>query len=216
MASERWEIDSSHSSLHFSVRHLVIAKVRGSFARWSGTIQVPDGDFSKATVVVTIDASSIDTGVADRDGHLKSPDFFDVAQYPELRFLGKRVQSRAEGEIDVVGELTLKGITREAVLRVEQHGQAKDPWGNVRAAFTAKTSIDRKDFGLTWNQVLETGGVMVGDRVDIEADIEAVKQAEVQVARAAAGEGRNRPSLQFEVIWHRASNGSLLTMRSPL
>ena len=168
--------------VHFSVRHLVIAKVRGSFARWSGTIQVPDGDFSKATVAVTIDASSIDTGVADRDGHLKSPDFFDVAQYPELRFVGKRVQPRSEGEIDVVGELTIKGITREVVLRVEQHGQAKDPWGNVRAAFTAKTSIDRKDFGLTWNQVLETGGVMVGDRVDIEAEIEAVKQVEAQVA----------------------------------
>ena len=182
MASERWEIDSSHSSLHFSVRHLVIAKVRGSFARWSGTIQVPDGDSSKATVAVTIDASSIDTGVADRDGHLKSPDFFDVAQYPELRFVGKRVLSRAEGEIDVVGELTLKGITREVVLHVEQHGQTKDPWGNVRAAFTARTSIDRKDFGLTWNQVLETGGVMVGDRVDIEAEIEAVKQVEAQVA----------------------------------
>ena len=182
MTSERWEIDSSHSSLHFSVRHLVIAKVRGSFARWSGTIQVPDGDFSKATAVVTIDASSVDTGVADRDGHLKSPDFFDVAQYPELRFVGKRVQPRSEGEIDVLGELTLKGITREVVLHVEQHGRAKDPWGNVRAAFTAKTSIDRKDFGLTWNQVLETGGVMVGDRVDIEADIEAVKQVEAQVA----------------------------------
>jgi len=122
------------------------------------------------------------TGVADRDGHLKSPDFFDVAQHPELRFVGKRVRPRSEGEIDVVGELTLKGITREAVLRVEQHGQAKDPWGNVRAAFTARTSIDRKDFGLTWNQVLETGGVMVGDRVDIEAEIEAVKQVEAQVA----------------------------------
>ena len=182
MASERWEIDSSHSSLHFSVRHLVIAKVRGSFARWSGAIRVPDGDFSRATVAVTIDGSSIDTGLADRDGHLKSPDFFDVAQYPELRFVGKRVQPRSEGEIDVVGELTLKGITREVVLHVEQHGQAKDPWGNVRAAFTAKTSIDRKDFGLTWNQVLETGGVMVGDRVDIEAEIEAVKQVEAQVA----------------------------------
>src|SRR5260370_3447796 len=182
MATERGESDSSHSSLHFSVRHLVIAKVRGSFARWSGTIQVPDGDFSKATVAVTIDASSIDTGVADRDGHLKSPDFFDVAQYPELRFVGKRVQPRSEGEIDVVGELTLKGITREVVLHVEQHGQAKDPWGNVRAAFTAKTSIDRKDFGLTWNQVLETGGVMVGDRVEIEADIEPVNQVEAQVA----------------------------------
>src|SRR5712671_2364366 len=182
MSTERWEIDSSHSSVHFSVRHLVIAKVRGLFARWSGTVQVPDGDFSKATLTLTIDASSIDTGVADRDAHLKSPDFLDVERYPELRFVGKRVKPRSDTDIDVVGDLTLKGITREVILRVEQHGQAKDPWGNVRAAFTARTSIDRKDFGLTWNQVLETGGVMVGDRVDIEAEIEAVKQVEAQVA----------------------------------
>jgi len=182
MANERWEIDSSHSSLHFSVRHLVIAKVRGSFTRWSGTVQVPNGDFSKATVNVTIDASSIDTGVAGRDAHLKSPDFFDAAQYPELKFVAKRVQPRSGTDLDVVGDLTIKGNTREVVLRVEQHGQAKDPWGNLRTAFTAKTSIDRKEFGLTWNQVLETGGVMVGDRVDIEAEIEAVKQVEAQVA----------------------------------
>ena len=182
MRTDRWEIDSSHSSVHFSVRHLVIAKVRGSFARWSGTVYVPDGDFSRATVAVTIDASSIETGVADRDAHLKSADFFDVAQYPELRFVGKRVEPRSASEIDVVGDLTIKGITREVILRVEQHGQAKDPWGNVRTAFSAKTSIERKDFGLTWNQALETGGVMVGDRVEIEADIEAVKQLEAQVA----------------------------------
>ena len=182
MRTDRWEIDSSHSSVHFSVRHLVIAKVRGAFARWSGTVQVPDGDFAKATVAVTIDASSIDTGVADRDAHLKSADFFDVAQYPELRFVGRRVEPRTEGEIDVIGDLTIKGTTREVTLHVEQHGQAKDPWGNVRAAFTAKTSIDRKDFGLTWNQVLETGGVVVGDRVEIEAEIQAVKQVEAQVA----------------------------------
>ena len=182
MKAERWEIDSSHSSVHFSVRHLVIAKVRGTFARWSGTVQAPDSDFSKATVAVTIDASSISTGVDQRDTHLKSADFFDVAQFPELSFAGKRVQRRSGSEIDVIGDLTIKGITREVVLRVEPHGQAKDPWGNVRAAFTAKTSIDRKDFGLTWNQALETGGVMVGDRVDIEAEIEAVKQAEAQVA----------------------------------
>jgi polyisoprenoid-binding protein YceI len=182
MRIERWEIDSSHSSVHFSVRHLVIAKVRGSFTRWSGTVQVPDGDFSKATVSVTIDASSIQTGVDQRDAHLKSPDFFDVAEHPELRFVGRRVEPRSLSEIDVVGDLTIKGVTREVVLRVEQHGQAKDPWGNQRAAFTAKTSIDRKDFGLTWNQALETGGVMVGDRVEIEAEIEAVKQVEAQVA----------------------------------
>ena len=182
MSTERWEIDSSHSSLHFSVRHLVIAKVRGTFARWSGTVEVPDGDFAKATVAVTIDASSIETGVADRDGHLKSPDFFDVAQYPELRFVGTRVEPRSGDEIDVIGDLTIRGITREVVLRVEQHGQAKDPWGNVRAAFTAKTTIDRKDFGLTWNQALETGGVLVGDKVEIEAEIQAVKQVAAQVA----------------------------------
>jgi polyisoprenoid-binding protein YceI len=182
MRTDRWEIDSSHSSVHFSVRHLVIAKVRGSFARWSGTVQVPDGDFSKATVDVTIDASSIGTGVGQRDEHLKSADFFDVAQFPELRFVGKRVQPRSGDELDVIGDLTIKGITREVVLRVEQHGQAKDPWGNLRTAFTAKTAIDRKDFGLTWNQALETGGVMVGDRVEIEAEIEAVKQVEAAVA----------------------------------
>jgi polyisoprenoid-binding protein YceI len=182
MRTDRWEIDSSHSSVHFSVRHLVIAEVRGAFARWSGTVHVPDGDFSQATVTVTIDASSIDTGVADRDAHLKSADFFDVAQYHELRFVGKRVQPRSGADIDVVGDLTMKGITREVILRVEQHGQAKDPWGNLRAAFSAKTSIDRKDFGLTWNQVLETGGVMVGDRVEIEAEIQAVRQVEAQVA----------------------------------
>ena len=181
MRTDRWEIDSSHSSVHFSVRHLVIAKVRGTFTRWSGTVQAPD-DFSKATVAVTIDASSIDTGVAQRDAHLRSADFFDVEQFPELRFVSTRVQSRRDGEIDVVGDLTIRGITREVVLRVEPHGQAKDPWGNVRVAFTAKTSIDRKDFGLTWNQVLEAGGVMVGDRVEIEAEIEAVKQVEAQVA----------------------------------
>ena len=178
MASERWEIDSSHSSLHFSVRHLVIAKVRGSFARWSGTIQVPDGDFSKATVAVTIDASSIDTGVADRDAHLQSPDFFDVAENPELRFVGTRVQRRSGTDVDVVGDLTIRGTTREVVLRVEQHGLAKDPWGNVRAAFTAKTSIDRKDFGLTWNAALETGGFLVGDDVQISLSIQAIAEPE--------------------------------------
>src|SRR6476619_2471923 len=113
MSTERWEIDSSHSSVHFSVRHLVIAKVRGSFARWSGTVQAPGGDFSKATVTVTIDASSIDTGVADRDAHLKSPDFFDAAQHPELRFVGKRMQRQSGSAIDLVGDLTIKGTTRE-------------------------------------------------------------------------------------------------------
>lgn len=182
MATERWEIDASHSGIHFSVRHLVIARVRGQFSRWTGALVVPDGDFTKASVEAIIDASSIDTGVADRDAHLKAPDFFDVAQYPEIVFAATRFEPTGEVEGRLVGTLTIKGISREVVLTVERHGQAKDPWGNVRAAFSARTSIDRKDFGLTWNQTLETGGLMVGDRVDLEIEIEAVRQAAARVA----------------------------------
>ncbi len=182
MATERWEIDSSHSGIHFAVRHLVIAKVRGQFGRWSGTVTVPDGDFGRASVDVSIDASSIDTGVADRDAHLKAADFFDVAAYPDITFRTARVEAAGRDRLRLVGPLTIKGNTRDVAFEVEQHGVAKDPWGNQRAAFSAKTSIDRRDFGLTWNQVLETGGVMVGDRVDIEVDLEVVRQAASKVA----------------------------------
>lgn len=182
MATERWEIDASHSGVHFSVRHLVIAKVRGQFSRWTGALAVPDGDFTKATVEAVIDGSSIETGVADRDAHLKSPDFFDVAQYPEVLFTSVRFEPRGDTDGRLVGNLTIKGITHEVALDVERHGQAKDPWGNERAAFSAKASIDRKDFGLTWNQALETGGLMVGERVDLEIDIEAVRQAAAKAA----------------------------------
>jgi polyisoprenoid-binding protein YceI len=182
MATERWAIDSSHSGIHFSVRHLVIAKVRGQFSRWSGTITVPGEDFTRASVEVVIDASSIDTGVADRDAHLRSPDFFDVAQYPEITFKASRFEPQGDTNARLVGELTLKGITREVALTVERGGEARDPWGNERAAFSAKTSINRSDFGLTWNQALETGGVIVGERVDLEIEIEAVRQAATKVA----------------------------------
>jgi polyisoprenoid-binding protein YceI len=182
MANERWEIDSSHSGIHFSVRHLVIAKVRGQFGRWSGTVLVPGGDVGRASVDVTIDASSIDTGVADRDTHLKSADFFDVATYPSITFRTDRVESQGNGRWQLVGQLTLKGVTREVTFSVESHGRTADPWGNLRAAFTAKTAIDRRDFGLTWNQMLETGGVVVGERVDIEVDLEAVQQTAAKVA----------------------------------
>jgi polyisoprenoid-binding protein YceI len=182
MATERWEIDSSHSGIHFSVRHLVIAKVRGQFGRWSGTVLVPDGDLERASVDVAIDASSINTGVVDRDAHLKSADFFDVATYPEITFRTDRVEGTANGRLRLVGQLTIKGVTRQVAFDVEAHGKAADPWGNLRAAFTAKISVDRRDFGLTWNQVLETGGVMVGERVDIEVDLEAVQQTAAKVA----------------------------------
>jgi polyisoprenoid-binding protein YceI len=177
MAFEKWEIDSGHSGVHFSVRHLVVAKVRGKFARWSGAVVSEDGGFRGATAEVTIDASSIDTGVADRDTHLKSPDFFDVASYPEITFKGRRSEAVDGTRLRVTGDLTMHGVTREVVLDVEYAGRTKDPWGNERAGFTARTAIDRKDFGLTWNQVLEAGGVVVGDRVDIEIEVEAVRQA---------------------------------------
>jgi polyisoprenoid-binding protein YceI len=182
MATARWEIDASHSGIHFSVRHLVISKVRGQFSRWSGALLVPDGDFTRASVEAVIDASSIETGVADRDAHLKSADFFDTAQYPEIVFKAARFEPQGDAEGRLLGSLTIKGVTRDAVLAVERHGQLKDPWGNERAAFSAKTAIDRKDFGLTWNQALETGGVVVGDRVDLEIEIEAVRQAATKVA----------------------------------
>lgn len=182
MALEKWEIDSSHSGIHFSVRHLVVAKVRGQFARWSGSFVAEDGDLSRAKLEVVIDASSIETGVADRDTHLKSPDFFDVASFPEITFKSTRIEQRSDEALRVTGDLTIRGVTREVVLDVESAGQTKDPWGNLRAGFSAKTAVDRKDFGLTWNQVLEAGGVMVGDRVTIEIDIEAVKQSAAKAA----------------------------------
>ena len=181
MSVQKWEIDSSHSGVHFSVRHLVIAKVRGQFTRWSGTLTAPDGDLDRASVNVIIDASSIDTGVADRDAHLKSPDFLDVERFPEIRFEASRVAAAAADRLRVIGTLTIKGVARETTLDVERLGTVKDPWGNERAAFSARTAIDRKDFGLTWNQVLETGGVVVGDRIDIELEIQAVRQAAAQV-----------------------------------
>jgi polyisoprenoid-binding protein YceI len=176
MTTSTWQIDSAHSGIHFSVRHLVIARVRGQFGRWTGALTVPDGDFTKATAEVTIDATSIDTGVADRDAHLKSADFFDVANHPEITFRSRRIERKTGDRFELVGDLTIRGTTRAVTLDVESAGETQDPWSNRRAAFSAKTSVDRKAFGLTWNQALETGGVMVGDKVEIEIDIEAVRQ----------------------------------------
>ena len=182
MTLEKWEIDSSHSGIHFSVRHMVVAKVRGQFARWTGSIQAEHGNLAHASVNVVIDAASIETGVADRDKHLKSADFLDVAEHPELTFKGSQVERLSDESLRLTGELSIRGVTRAVVLDVEYAGKTKDPWGNERAGFTAKTTIDRKDFGLTWNQALEAGGVVVGDRIGIEVEVEAVKQSATQAA----------------------------------
>jgi polyisoprenoid-binding protein YceI len=161
---------------------MVISKVRGRFAKFGGTLQLDPADLTRSTLDIHIDASSIDTGVADRDAHLRSADFFDVEHFPELTYKSKRVEKTGEDRYRVVGDLTIRGTTREAALDVEAGGVGKDPWGNVRAGFAAHVQVDRKDYGLRWNQALETGGVLVGDKVDIEIELEAVKAADQRAA----------------------------------
>lgn len=177
MNTNTWNIDAAHTGINFAVRHMVVSKVRGRFAKYSGTVTLDEADITRSSVEVSIDASSLDTGVADRDTHLRSPDFFDVERFPVLRFRSTRIEKRADDRYSVIGELTIRGVIREVTLDVEYGGRGKDPWGNERVGFVAKTLIDRKDFGLTWNQVLETGGILVGDRVEIELDVQAVRAA---------------------------------------
>jgi polyisoprenoid-binding protein YceI len=177
MNTNVWALDTAHSGISFSVRHMVVAKVRGRFGTWTGNVELDEADLTRSRVEVEIDAGSIDTGVAQRDQHLRSKDFLDVEQFPTLRFRSKRIENVRGDRLDVIGELTLHGVTREVTLAVERGGQAKDPWGNQRTGFSATTSILRSDFGLTWNQALETGGVLVADRIDIELDVQAVQSA---------------------------------------
>jgi polyisoprenoid-binding protein YceI len=174
MATQRWNIDPSHSGVHFTVRHLVISKVRGSFGKYMGTVEFDEQNPAASKVAVRIDASSIDTREEKRDAHLRSPDFFDVEKFPELTFASTAVEKSDDG-YRVTGDLTIHGVTRPVVLEADFLGHGKDPWGNERIGFSAKTSINRKDFGLSWNQALETGGVLVGEKIEIALDVQAVK-----------------------------------------
>ena len=175
MAKERWAIDLAHSGIHFSVRHMVIAKVRGEFTRWSADIFTDSEDLGGASVEAVIDPSSLTTGVTDRDNHLKSADFLDVIRHPEIRFQSTRVQELGGDVLRVTGNLTIRGVTKEILLDVQNNGRIRDPWGKERAGFSAKTSLDRKAFGLNWNQILESGGLVVGDRVEIEIEVEGTR-----------------------------------------
>jgi polyisoprenoid-binding protein YceI len=172
-----WNIDSGHSAVHFGVRHMMFTKVRGRFTRWNGELRLDPANLPASTVEVTIDASSIDTGDAQRDAHLQSADFLDVEKFPTLAFRSTKVEDLGAGKLRVSGELTVRGATRPVVLDTEFAGRAKDPWGNDRAGFAARTAIDRTDFGLRWNQALETGGLLVGNKVEIELEVEAVAAA---------------------------------------
>jgi len=182
MAQETWQVDGAHSAVNLAVRHMVISKVRGRFGKWSAKLQLDTAELTRSSVEVEIEAASIETGVGDRDTHLRSPDFLDAAKYPTLRFRSRRVEVAAKDKLRVVGDLTIRDVTREVVLDAEYGGQGKDPWGNTRVGFTATTSLNRKDFGLTWNQALETGGVLVADRVDIEIELQAIQQVAAKVA----------------------------------
>jgi polyisoprenoid-binding protein YceI len=171
-----YQIDSAHSSAQFTVRHMMISNVRGEFTRLSGSIAYDPADPANSSIDATIDAASISTRDAQRDGHLKSADFFDVEQFPTLTFRGKDVAVQ-DGEGKVKGDLTIRGVTREVVLHVEGlTPEAKDPWGNLRIGATATARINRTDFGLNFNAVLETGGVLVGEEVKITIDVEAIRQ----------------------------------------
>jgi polyisoprenoid-binding protein YceI len=177
-----YQIDSAHSGVHFSVRHLMLSNVRGTFSGVKGTIVYDPENPSATQVDATVDAATLSTGDPRRDDHLKTADFFDVAQYPEIAFKAKRTEKIGDGEFKVTGDLTIHGTTREVTLNVDNVSpEAKDPWGGVRIGATAKTKIDRQQFGITWNSPLETGGVMIGDEVKLELDLEFTK---VQAAGA--------------------------------
>jgi polyisoprenoid-binding protein YceI len=169
-----YSIDNSHSDVNFSVRHMVFAKVRGHFTKWTAELTYDPADPSRSSVNVSIDTGSIDTREPARDAHLKSPDFLDAEKFPKIVFKSTKVERKGDKKYALLGDLTIHGVTKPATLEVEELGGGKDPWGNQRLGFTAKTRIDRGDFGLKWNQVLETGGVLVGEQIDVEADVEVV------------------------------------------
>ncbi|GFO55001.1 polyisoprenoid-binding protein [Geomonas sp. Red276] len=172
-----WTLDPDHSNVGFKVRHLMVSNVKGNFERFTGTIDINDKDVTKSTVQVSIDTNSINTNVQKRDAHLRSADFFDVAKYPTMTFVSKKVAKAGKNKLKVTGYLTLHGITKEVVLDVEgPSAESKDPWGNIRKGATATAKINRKDFGLVWNAALETGGVAVGDEVTITLEAEMIRK----------------------------------------
>jgi polyisoprenoid-binding protein YceI len=175
-----WTIDSSHSSVAFTARHLMVSKVRGRFGTFSGTITVAP-DPLQSSVEATVETGSITTNDDNRDGHLRSPDFFDVERYPTMSLHSTRIEQRG-GDHLLHADLTVKGVTRPVVFTLEFEGVESDPWGGTRAGFSAETEINRKDWGLEWNVALETGGVLVGEKVKVQLDVQAV-----QVVPAPAG-----------------------------
>lgn len=173
----KWNIDPAHTAAHFSVRHLMISNVRGEFTKVSGTAQFDPANLSKSSVEITIDATSLNTREPQRDDHLRSPDFLDVAKHPAITFRSTDLHEIDPQNFELTGDLTIHGVTKEVTLDVEGPTEIiKDPWGNTRVGFTGKVKINRKDFGLVWNAVTEAGGVVVGDEVKIDIEAELIHQ----------------------------------------
>lgn len=177
MAKTVWSVDPVHSEIGFSVKHMMISRAKGTFDQFDATLKVDVEDLTDAEIEVVIDVASINTSDENRDGHLRSADFFDVENYPNMTFVGKEVKKTGESEYDVTGDLTIKGTTKEVTVDVTYEGQSKDPMsGNIVAGFSGQTTVNRKEFGLTWNATLETGGVLVGEDVRINIEMELHKQ----------------------------------------
>lgn len=172
-----WTVDATHAEVGFSVKHLMISTVRGRFGGIEGTVTIDEANPAKSAVDVAIDVTSIDTRQEMRDNHLRSADFFDVATYPTMRFVSKKVSGDIEGDFKLVGDLTIRDQTREVTLDATFTGKGKDPWGNERTGFEAKGKINRSEFGLGWNQALEAGGVMVSEDVKLSIEVELIKKA---------------------------------------
>jgi polyisoprenoid-binding protein YceI len=175
MAAEKWTLDVAHSSIGFMVRHLVISKVHGRFTKWSGSLELDEQDLTKSSVEVQIDAASVDTSDAQRDGHLRSADFFDVEKHPQITFKSTSVEKKGDDKLAVHGDFTLHGVTHPVVLDVEYAGRTKHPMGGERAGFSAHTSINRKDYGIVFNMILDNGGLGLSEKVDITLEIQAAK-----------------------------------------
>jgi polyisoprenoid-binding protein YceI len=185
-----WKIDAAHTSIEFSVKHMMIATVRGRFGAFDGTLDVDRDNLLNSTVEGYVETASVDTRDANRDGHLRSPDFFDAEKFSRMTFRSTKIEKAGDGQYKVTGDLTIKETTRPVTFDVTDEGRGKDPWGNLHWGVSASTTISRKDFGLNWNVALETGGWLVGDQVKINAEVEliatpdAVKQEEAEPVAA--------------------------------
>jgi polyisoprenoid-binding protein YceI len=177
MTATKWIFDLSHSSVNFHVRHLMISKVHGHFANWGGTLVLDEADLTKSQIDVAIETASVNTKDEKRDAHLRASDFLDSEQFPTMTYKSTKITKVSDEEYEVIGDLTLRGTTKPVTLKIEVNGKGKDPWGGIRYGFSAKGSLNRKDFGLHWNAALETGGVVVSEQVELSFEIEAVQAA---------------------------------------